>query len=275
MAVARKRHTQRDSSSVLVASDLHGYPDHDMLVKAVRRHRPDTVVLAGDVISADVFSRWTRYQDSSYAEEITRVRHTVQVMASLVDKVILVEGNHEARVYRWAWNHGGSTLSEADRGMVYNTLPLHIIAAGIDNVVVATDTYPFVTSYGTVYDKTFECRFIANLGDAYVGHPSFSLKGPSKSALRFYEWLDNWRLPLGLPEPFAVIMGHTHRLSMAYILGGHKVIAESGAMMHPKVVSYVFEQGGRGGPEPPVLGYVTFQQADGKTDVGSLQLHLI
>lgn len=269
--------SRSDAYTVLVFSDLHGKPLHVEIMAAVKAHAPRIVCFIGDLLSADTFTSWVNESDADYAAEYAAVHNVIADVASApgVAEVLLCYGNHERRIFRWFMGRGANMLQARERALTMNVLPLDTIAEAFANVNVSNLCYDFTTGGGATFEAQFTSRHICCLGDCYAGHPSIARKAPAASVIEWKARLDNWRKPLGLDEGRLYLMGHTHQGGVWHLDGGHLAVGETGCMMQPGTMSYVFEDLQRAAFKAPVIGYVSFEQAGGVTRLETVRFHLL
>lgn len=269
--------SRSDAYTVLVFSDLHGKPLHMEIMAAVKAHAPRIVCFIGDLLSADTFTSWVNESDADYAAEYAAVHNVIADVASApgVEEVLLCYGNHERRIFRWFMGRGANMLQARERALTMNVLPLDTIAEAFANVSVSNLSYDYTTAGGMTFEAQFTSRHLIMLHDAYLGHPSIARKGPASSVIEWKARLDNWRKPLGLPEGRLYLMGHTHQAGVWHLDGGHLAVGETGCMMQPGVMAYVYEDLQKAGFKAPVLGYVSFEQAGERTNLSTVKFHLL
>jgi DNA repair exonuclease SbcCD nuclease subunit len=251
------QHPKGKERRFLWLSDLH-IPFHNdkAILEAVSRgivDKVDTVILGGDILDCHSLSTFTQYEAVPIHEEFRQARKLLDWISREFPKVIVLSGNHEDRERKHFYRK--LTVDEAD--WLLSKSLMQRVTEDMPNVELVKRP---------AFDQTM--TWLYPIGDAIVGHAESISSIPNRAVQIFKEWVTNWREVLDLPRPRLIIMGHTHQSSMAWI--GDTMCVESGCLC--KIQGYALD------PKlkyrrPQRLGYVRFDQYDGKTDMANIKLH--
>jgi predicted phosphodiesterase len=100
------QHIQINSPSAIVIGDSE-IPDHDpevfaMAVEMGHRLGIKTLIINGDFIEADAFSKWPKISDTGqkFPTEIDLARRTIKEFLKYFNEIYVTAGNHERRLAR-------------------------------------------------------------------------------------------------------------------------------------------------------------------------------
>lgn len=198
--------------------DTH-FPEQDdkaisCLLKALRHLQPDIAISLGDLIDCKSFSTHPKDSagDTPYNDEIAAANTFLDEVQEHSDRLVLVEGNHEHRIERYA-NRSRAGASVADM-----LSPRRLLTAGRDNVEYI--------SYG-VEDGTY-------------AHYALS---PYLACVHGWSYADNaTKQHLKLSQGVSIIHGHTHRADYTSMQSlwrpGHKIEAMSAGCLCRLVPNY-------------------------------------
>jgi UDP-2,3-diacylglucosamine pyrophosphatase LpxH len=244
---------------ILVVPDLHA-PFHEEAMFAAMLEREadaDHVVCIGDLGDAYALSRFMKYERMPYRDEWASVNLCMQEMATRFPTVEIVIGNHDARLEKQLRTHLTEDMVDAVQLLTGGILcPITAMSRRYPNVTIAHHTTPG----GQAID------WFTTVGDAWLGHPE-KYSRVAGSALRFLEdWISDNEHTLGIGGARLIVMGHTHTAAIIPYRADKLLVEcgclclQQGYMLSPRI-------GGR----PQRRGYVTFEQADGKTDLNSVR----
>ena len=183
--------------------DIH-IPDHDpealaLAVEVGRILQPDYSLFLGDVLDAGVFSahnKRTLQESQIYDYKETEVDPTNalldEVQKNTKEKTYFLEGNHCARIERWAVNGGMAAQSLYKLISPYNTLAAH------------RDNFEFVP-YNVPTGNRMGCVQIAKESKTHSG--LFAIHGWSFA-------LAAARIHLQKSRSQSILYGHSHRAAM-------------------------------------------------------------
>lgn len=242
---------------ILIFSDCH-VPDHkrDLILNIIKQHgNVDMIIIAGDMIDCKAVSAW-------HDEHITILDYEMQEAYKLLKeiraltkaKIMLVKGNHEARV-------NTEYAKNAKRmGSLAETEILYKLAYGF-TIKTKQDVrleYEAIENVDYCDARTF-C-----IGDLLVNHPSTFRKDYLKTVSIMY----SERFKQKYPNAKVFIIGHTHQLGMCFAEDG-KVLMESGCTCEP--ASYAEKD------DKPFkiqqYGAITLEMENDQVDINSIKLH--
>lgn len=130
---------------ILSLSDLHvPYHDRDAIVAAVeyakKKHRPNVLLLNGDVGDFYAVSRWQKNpKKRDFAGELRTIREMLEWLAAMFPKArrIYKLGNHDERWDHWVWNHAAE-MAECEH------MQLHEILKFVDYGFERVDDQPIL-----------------------------------------------------------------------------------------------------------------------------------
>ncbi len=258
------KHTKRtDRTKILVIPDLHA-PFHnvEMFAAMIAREKDiDKAICIGDLSDSYSLSTFTHYRSVGFSEEWAAVTAALQAMSEAFPSVELVIGNHDARLEKRLRERLTIDMVEAVKFMTGGILcPVTALAKRFPNVTVARHVVPS----GDTID------WFTSYGDAWLGHPERYSILPGAALRKVEEWLADHEVDLGMQRYRLICLGHTHTYSQFLWRSGQMLIEvgclaqTQGYMLKPKI-------GGR----PQRIGYVTFEQVNGRTDLNSVKFHYL
>jgi predicted phosphodiesterase len=252
-----------------VFSDAHGRPYMQGIARMLS-DKPDLVIGAGDIHDLLAVSKFPKDVDIPIEEDVANVRAMVELIASQCE-LELCKGNHDDRLSRYFMDR-----IEARYMKLVDTDMLGWAVKNVPNAKIVNNLHGFTTSQGTVFPDVLSTSFLIFEGDAVFGHAEMARKGELNTVRGVYEWYDNWRRVLGWPEAAFFGQAHVHRAGLAYPSGGHRVLAELGAILEPSTLQYAMS--GNASYSPPTIGYTILEQykenGAWKTDLNSCHFTL-
>lgn len=182
--------------------DIH-FPEHqpdalELTLKALEILKPTDTILLGDVLDCGIFSshaKRTIQEDDAYDYKELEIDPCNQmldrVQANTKNMTYFLEGNHEARIERWAVRNGSASKS------IYNLIsPSHTLGKGRKKFSMV----PYSVPTG------------ARRGFVQVVHPSKKMKTGGLVAVHGWSFAKNAaRIHLEKSRSQSIIFGHTHR----------------------------------------------------------------
>jgi predicted phosphodiesterase len=199
------KRTPVKSRRVVILSDLHfPFEDPEAIGQAydvIESVRPDTIILAGDVVDCYAESRFLKdpaIVESVTAEGVRRVR-TMMDDLSAVPQKIWIGGNHEARWKKCLHEHHQDSRSHP---IVLSLLAL--IKADQEGLDLGNSLESFKAIYGTeqygfAYYPEGQRLYLAK-GNLVITHGKYLSRHAGYTAKRTFEWLGK-----------SCIVGHSHR----------------------------------------------------------------
>jgi len=252
-----------------VISDTHGRPFSKGISKMLSE-KPDLVIAADDIHDLMAVSKFPKDIDIPIEEDVANVRAMVETIAGQCH-IKLCRGNHDDRLSKYMMSR-----IDARYMKLVNTDMLGWAVMNVPNAEVVNNLHGFTTSQGSVFPDVLQTSFLIFEGDAVFGHAEMARKGELNTVRGVYEWYENWRRAMDWPEAAFFGQAHVHRAGLAYPSGGHRIIAELGAMLTPGVLQYAMA--GNPAYTPPTIGYTILEQhkerGNWKTDLNSCQFVL-
>lgn len=247
------RQSKKLSRLVVVVSDIHAAPDEE-LTRLILDIKPDLLVVAGDLFDENQFSRHPRGLDETkktFRHEMEVNRKWLKILAANIAKIELLWGNHDH------WLYGILAEILPDDVLEYFPDVLALASEGLGNVSVSKMPVEAVFPNGST-SAIGNTRYMAWVGDCLVSHANFSGSKPGFAVSKLYDWVQEWRRPLGWPEPAVYIQAHGHKMAMLDRQGGYSILVEPGMGGTPSVEGY--KVGYQAKWQPGNLGAVRFVQ---------------
>ena len=205
------RSSNKKDRFVLSLSDLHiPFMPPERIVAILEKHEKDladndgVVVLNGDIMDQYGASTFSKFKDVTLLEEYRGAFELVKLCTKFTNKVVLVSGNHEARLGRAAREKlpgpvtsmfGTDLLAKIANGEVIDSKGT---TRAIDEDVKRKVRYQYAEKWYVRVGKTIFC------------HPSGWAGGtPGGTAIKAFEY---FKTRYGSNDFDAVVCGHTHRL---------------------------------------------------------------
>lgn len=107
--MSRRATAKPGSRTLLVFGDVH-IPHHsptalDVFCKVAERIRPDLLICLGDLLDCGQFSAHpptNGVRDTAYVDDLAMANVLLDRLSACCGKLVLIEGNHEWRLDRWA-----------------------------------------------------------------------------------------------------------------------------------------------------------------------------
>jgi len=249
-----------DTRVVTVIGDLHvPFHEPDMLADFIAREAPrtDLLVINGDLSDAYALSRFLQYEHMPFRDEWAIVGAVLNGLAGHFRKILLILGNHDARLEKQLLQRCTGDIVEAVRFMTGGPLcPLTALAARYPNITVAQHQIPggHAADWFTV------------IGDAWIGHPEKFSVVPGGALRSLEQALESHGEEWGMARARVIVMGHTHQ--RARFSWREKELVEPGCLC--RVQGYQVTP--KIGTTRQRRGYLTFTQVKGRTDLNTLTL---
>lgn len=247
---------------VLVVSDIHA-PFHDPDALAyVFAHDGDAdlCIINGDIGDQYAFSRFVKYDNVSYEQELGAVTHILERFSEQYPDVLVVQGNHDARVEKQLRDRLPPDLM----AVVYQ-----LTNGVLDPTKAAASKLPNVRFDGHQTASGATIMWMVKVGDALVMHAEKFSRVPGAALRAIEDWASDYEHHMAIEGWRLCVQAHTHQLSWVPFRAG-KLLVEQGCLA--KMMGY--QMGPRLGGRPQRQGYVTFYQhrETGRTDLNSVRL---
>ena len=186
-------------------------PTIEIISKVIEKEKPDIVVCLGDLLSCTQFQSHAKtwgVEDTNYEDDLAYANHFLDRIQKNCGRLVLVEGNHEFRINKWAAN------TSEGRG-AYNMLCPRL---NLMRDRKACTYIPYGSADGTYPHYKVNSRILAVHGWSYA-----------KNATKQHLYLSQGK---------SIIHGHTHRVDTSIIqnihVAGRTIEARSaGCTCHP------------------------------------------
>jgi predicted phosphodiesterase len=256
-----KRPVNIGRQKILIASDFHAPFHHQEYVAAMfeREKDADLLIVGGDLQDFYSVSRFTKYENVHFEEEMAAVTLLLEEMSQRFPRVLIVEGNHDRPRFE------KQLRDRLDKEMVD---VISFLAGGnLSVIAAAARRFPNIEMVKNRIDGRFDVSWYAQVNDLIVSHmEKFSIT--TGSTLRGVEdWFTNFERVVGLEKDWRVIVqAHTHAGGV-FPYKANKMLVESGCLCR----THGYQLTPRAGGRPQRQGYVTLTQNDGRTDVNSVR----
>ncbi|GJQ27829.1 MAG: hypothetical protein HBSAPP02_28610 [Phycisphaerae bacterium] len=185
---------KRHSTTMLAFGDVH-IPHHNekalrVFCRAAERLRPDLIICLGDLLDCGQFSVHPPtygMKETDYVDDLRAANALLDRLQKVCDRLVIVEGNHEYRLDRWA------AATAEGRGAYSMLAPRIQLTRGRPRCAYV----PYGSVGGTYPHYAINRRIIAVHGWSY-----------SRNATRQH---------LQISQGRSVIHGHTHRAEVSIV----------------------------------------------------------
>lgn len=249
--------TSNNARKILSLSDIH-FPlaRVDLLEQAVQDHADaDVVVINGDLLEGYMWSTFAKSKRIAAVDEYRAAFTFIEMLSQKFPDVVLVSGNHDARVSR----HLKSNGFEKETSQLLRPDMMARIANGekLDASGMLTEKLAF----DNVHYDAAEAWYV-RIGKTLFCHPhNRGSSKPGWTAQTLMGYFDN-RYPPG--EYDSIVCGHTHKIYKGVV--NNKLLMEQGCMAglmmyaHSPKMQYTASNG--------MNGYaVVYQDAEGNVNM--------
>lgn len=245
---------EKHTSKKILISDVHSpFIDKVKLTKLMTSEKDvDELIVNGDIDDLYPLSRFLKHKEIDAVYTLKELTCFTQIVSEHYPKVKYLKANHDERVFRFFQRSG---------------IPVHIIEAFVrtdylDFIIAPYKNVNIVKTLVTLehHPEIYHFQLIGK--DCVAGHWETYSKVNLRSAENCFNWYQQWRSTLGLPEIKILLQSHTHQLG-SRMVWGDKMYGETGTLA--LVQDYTID--GRVGYTPPQTGYWIIIQRDGITDL--------
>lgn len=241
---------------ILVIPDLHA-PFHDPTAVASMLSREkdiDIAVVMGDIGDSYSLSRFLKYEQVPYEQELASVTLLLQTFSERFPIVRVITGNHDGpRVEKQLLERVTGDLVAAIRSMTGGTL---------DPIEVLCRRFPNIERVMPSTDNGHRLRWMTQIGDAIFMHAEKFSKVPGSALRAVDEWVTDFEDVIGLDDYRVLVQAHTHQLGW-FPWKADRLLIECGCLCRSHGYQFTARIGGR----PQRRGWVVLEQVDGKTDI--------
>lgn len=241
---------------ILVVPDLHA-PFHDPAAVAAMLERErdiDICVLMGDIGDSYSLSRFLKYDQVPYEQELASVTLLLQTFSERFPIVRVITGNHDGpRLEKQLLERLTGDMVAAIRSMTGGTLdPIEVLCRRFPNIERVSPQTP----------NGHRLRWMTQIGDALFCHAEKYSRVPGSAMRSIEDWMLDFEQTIGLKEWRVIVQAHTHQLSW-FPYHADKLLVECGCLSTSHGYQFTARIGGR----PQRRGWVVLEQVDGKTDI--------
>jgi len=241
---------------ILVVPDLHA-PFHDPTAIASMLEREkdiDICVLMGDIGDSYSLSRFLKYEQVPYEQELASVTLLLQTFSERFPLVRVITGNHDGpRIEKQLLERLTGDMVAAIRSMTGGTL---------DPIEVLCRRFPNIERIAPQTANGQRLRWMTQIGDALFCHAEKYSRVPGSAMRSIDEWMTDFEETIGLDAYRVIVQAHTHALSW-FPWKANRLLIECGCLAQNMGYQFTARIGGR----PQRRGWVVLEQVDGKTDI--------
>jgi len=232
---------------ILSLSDFHIPFENDEVIKdALENHSDaDILVLNGDIFDMYSVSSFSKNKQILIQWEYKVAMEWLKLLSDMFPKVVLVSGNHEARLARYFSNQIDPSLS-----FMYENDMLDKLANGYDINLLTNKLYK-AYDFDNVHYTPGQLCWYTMIGKAIFVHPKNFSVVPMRTVIKTAESF------LQREDFEAVIQGHSHKIGK--LVWRDKLLIEQGCCCIPME----YESDGRNKYLPQSFGYaIVYVDAD-------------
>jgi predicted phosphodiesterase len=258
-----KRPVTIGRQKIVIASDFHAPFHHTEYVAAMfeREKDADLLIVGGDLQDFYSISRFTKYENCPFEEEMAAVTLLLEQMSERFPRVLIVEGNHDRPRFE------KQLRNELKEEMV--KVITYLAGGNLSVIAAAARRFPNVEIVKNRIDGRFDVGWYAQVNDLIVSHMEKFSVVPGSTLRGVEDWFANFERVVGLQSGWRVVVqAHTHAMGW-FPYKADKLLVESGCMCR----THGYQLTPRAGGRPQRQGYVTLEQRDGKTDFSTVRCH--
>jgi DNA-binding Lrp family transcriptional regulator len=248
---------------IVIGSDLH-CPFQDVAAVGqmfAETKGYDALKINGDLSDSYSLSRFIKYEHVGIEREIAAIDSVLGTASTLYARVDVSDGNHDAARFEKAIR----TQLSLDQMHVIE----YLTGGNLSLIRAVAKRYANV-HFPKVQVGRHSLGWFQQEGDLLMSHAEAFSKVPGSTLRLVEEWFSDRHDTLGLQPWKVLIQAHTHQ--MAWIpWHADRLLIESGCLCETHGYQLTARIAGR----PQRVGYVTLNQRDGVTDIGSIRLHWI
>jgi predicted phosphodiesterase len=258
-----KRPVSIGRQKIVVASDFHAPFHHQEYVAAMfeRERDADLLIVGGDLQDFYSVSRFTKYENVDFEQEMAAVTLLLEQMSERFPRVLIVEGNHDKPRFE-------KQLRDRVPKEIIDVIE-YLAGGNLSVIAAAARRFPNIQMAKTRVDGRYDVSWFVQVNDLIVSHmEKFSIV-PGSTLRGVEDWFTNFENVIGLSKNWRVIVqAHTHAMGW-FPCKADKLLVESGCLCR----THGYQLTPRAGGRPQRQGYVTLTQNDGVTDFNSVRCH--
>lgn len=256
-----KRPVSIGRQKIVIASDFHAPFFHKEYVAAMfeAERDADLLIVNGDLQDFYSISRFTKYENVQFEEEMAAVTLLLEQMSERFPKVLIVSGNHDQQRFE-------KQLRERVSEEMVKVIT-YLAGGNLSAIAAAARRYPNVQMAKHKASDKHSISWFAQVNDLIVTHAEKFSITPGAALRSINGWFVDNAKTLNL-QPWRVLaQAHTHQLGM-FPFESDKLLIETGCMCDTHGYQMQAKIGGR----PQRRGYITLTQNDGVTDINSIRM---
>jgi predicted phosphodiesterase len=256
-----KRPVTIGRQKIVIASDFHA-PFHAKACVAAMfeaERDADLLIVNGDLQDFYSISRFTKYENVTFEEEMAAVTLLLEQMSERFPRVLIVSGNHDQQRFEKQLRE---RLSEEMCKVV-----AYLAGGNLSAIAAACKRYPNIELARHQVDASHSVGWFAQVNDLIVTHAEKFSITPGAALRKINEWFVDQADTLKLKPWRVLAQAHTHQLGM-FPFEANKFLIETGCLCNTHGYQLVAKIGGR----PQRRGYITLVQNDGVTDINSIRM---
>ncbi len=256
-----KRPVNIGRQKIVIASDFHAPFHHKEYVAQMfeAERNADLLIVNGDLQDFYSISRFTKYENVTFEEEMAAVTLLLEQMSERFPRVLIVSGNHDQQRFE-------KQLRERVSEEMVKVIT-YLAGGNLSAIAAACKRYPNVTISSHRVNDKHSLSWFAQVNDLIVAHAEKFSVTPGAALRKINEWFVDQADTLHLKPWRVLAQAHTHQLGM-FPFEANKMLLETGCLCTSHGYQMVAKIGGR----PQRRGYVTLEQNDGVTDINSIRM---
>lgn len=246
---------------IVIASDFHA-PFHAKACVAAMfeaERDADLLIVNGDLQDFYSISRFTKYENVTFEEEMAAVTLLLEQMSERFPRVLIVSGNHDQQRFE-------KQLRERVSEEMVKVIT-YLAGGNLSAIKAAAKRFPNVEIASHKVDATHSVSWFAQVNDLIVAHAEKFSVTPGAALRKINEWFVDQAETLHLKPWRVLAQAHTHQLGM-FPFEANKLLLETGCLCETHGYQLAAKIGGR----PQRRGYITLTQNDGVTDINSIRM---
>lgn len=245
---------------IVIASDFHA-PFHDpwAVGELITRESAtaDTLIINGDIQDFYSISRFVKHEQVSMEAELAATDALLGQLSAAFPEVILVSGNHDHARFEKQMR----TMLSVEMCHVIE----YLTGGNLSVLRVMAKRYPNVRFAETKVGR-FGLGWLYQHGDLITTHAEKYSRVPGSALRGIDEWLTDFEDVIGVDQWRVLVQAHTHAGGL-FPWKADRLLVECGCLCQTHGYQLTARIMGR----PQRLGYVTLEQARGKTDINSVR----
>ena len=254
----RAEYPETDPDKILVISDPHEPYGNSTVLRHTRENERDAsmVIVPGDIGDYYSKSRFRKTRHQTFREELRSVFLRLEWLSLHWKLVLIMIGNHDNR-------------PEKKISSIFGDDTELLIMTEQNLLGLLASYFPNIKIVGTQLDGTdINLTHIYQHGDAIFTHGELSMTQGTATLDRVEKHLDLWAQLLNLKPVRVIFQAHNHQDLIQYRGRRKRVLLPTAS--DPFGIGFEYIYGSRMIGTPPAIGYTTFRQHNGVTDLNSI-----